>query len=272
MEVGLLPPGELGNAASLFLPRAAGALVAGEPLAALALAEGSTAVGALAGYLQDGIFQIISLYVAPGYRRESGGRLLLEQLAEMLEGYASGMEISFTVTQEEHGTLPLFLEAMGFQAGESNGDTIYLTTLDAILRGSFFKGGGMGMPFSEIDAGILKAASKEAAVSGAPVPEGGLDARAVDQEVSVAVVENGRVQAYAAFTIWEGGLALAALWSSSATLLPGLLNAAASRLRGKYPSNTRLAVQAVNDASAALVPVLMPEAKPISYTYHYPFH
>lgn len=272
MIVGVLPPGDPGVFRSLLLPEAADALAAGEAVTALTLTEDTVAVGALAGHLEDGRFQITSLYVAPDYRREGGGRMLLERLAQVLEGHASSIEISFTTTQEEHEMLLPFLEVMGFRAKKHHGETTYLTTLAAALRNSFFKvAKAVGTPFSQIDAWLLTAASKAAMLSGAPLPVGGLNGKAVDPDVSIAVVIKDLVQAYIAFdTAWAGGLTLSAVSSKTPTLLPGLLTSAAQHVRKKYPPETRLAVQAVNSTSASLIRLLLPEARPIAYTYYCP--
>lgn len=273
MMIGALPPGDPGGFRSLLLPETADALAAGEPVTALTLTDDALAVGAVAGYLEHGFFQITSLYVAPDYRREGGGRMLLEGLAQVLDDRASGMELSFTATQEEHKTLFPFLEVMGFQRKENHGETIYLTTIGAALGSTLFQSGkGLGTPFSQVDARLLTAASKAAMVPGVPLPVDGLKGKTVDPDISMAAVQNNDVQAYLVFdTAWPGGLTLSAVWSKNPALLPGLLAAAADRMRQKYPPETRLAVQAVNNTSAELIRVLLPEAQPISYTYYYPF-
>lgn len=76
MYIAVLPPGDPGVFRPLLLPETARALAAGEPVSALALMEGDLALGVLAGYLEDGIFRITSLYVSPHYRRCGGGRML----------------------------------------------------------------------------------------------------------------------------------------------------------------------------------------------------
>lgn len=70
MIVGVLPPGDPGFFRSFLLPETADALAAGEPVTALTLSDDATGVGAMAGHLEDGRFQISSLYVAPDYHRE----------------------------------------------------------------------------------------------------------------------------------------------------------------------------------------------------------
>ena len=175
MQIGILPPGEPGVFRSLLLPEVAEALAAGEPVTAFGLTQDRLAVGALAGYLENRRFQIASLYVAPDYRRCGGGRMLLEALLKVLEGYASGVEINLTVTHEEHETLLAFLEVLGFAREEEGGEGRYLTTLGEVSKRPFFAGSGkpMGTPFSELSEGTLSLMKKAAMMADALQPEGG---------------------------------------------------------------------------------------------------
>ena len=70
---------------------------------------------------------------------------------------------------------------------------------------------------------------------------------------------------------WAEGLTLSAVWSKSTNplVLPGLLRYATEQLTKKYPRETSLVVQTVNDASAAMVRAIIPEAKEISCTYQF---
>ena len=218
MNIGILPPGDAGDFQSLLLPETARALAAGEPVTALALTRNDVAIGAVAGYLENDCFQISSLYVAPDYRRCGGGRMLLEELRELLEGHATGMEISFTVTREEHQTLLPFLEVMGFEREEDRGETLYLTTLGAVAATPFFATAGKtaGTPLSELNDGALSLLNKAAMAAGAPVPEGGLVAKSVERQISLVRMNGSKPEAYVVFdTAWSGGLTLSAVWSGS---------------------------------------------------------
>ena len=276
MEIGALVPGEPGVFASLLLPETARALAAGEPVTALGLTEKRLAVGAAAGYLSGRLFQIASLYVAPDYRRQGGGRLLVESLLRLTRGQADGLEIRFTATKEEQQALPPFLERMGFVRQDDRGETIFQIRLEQIARVPFFaKGGaGRGTPFAQLGDSQLLDAEHAAAAVDAPMPTGGLRGQRVDRDVSMAAVADGVVQAYVVGdTGWSGGLRLSALWSRSkdASVLPGLLRAALTKAAEKYAPETRVILQTVNQSSAALLSGLLPEAEPVSHTYVYRF-
>lgn len=272
MEIGILPLEEPGVFRSLLLPETADALAAGEPVTALALTENGLALGAAAGYLEGGRFQISSLYVSPDHRRRGGGRLLVATLAQLAAPYAGGMEFHFTSTREEHETLPPFLAAMGFREEADNGENIFLTTLGTAADNPFFSGAGKGMgtPLSELNPGALSLVEKAALAADAPLPEGGVTAAGVDREVSVAAFEGSEPKAFVLLDhSFPGALTLSAAWSVSRNpaVLPMLLRSAMARAREKYPLGTPLAVQATGSSSAKLVQALLAGAKPISHTW-----
>ena len=272
MEIGVLPSEGPGVFRTLLLPEAAQALERGEPLTALGLTEGGLAVGAAAGYLAGKRFCLISLYVAPAFRRKGGGRMLVEELARLCRGRADTMSVDFTATRPDHETLSPFLERMGFMREEDLGEAIYLIPLGQAARSAFFAGRGVerGTPFSRLSRDVLSAGERAALASGAPIPPGGLSSPLVDRDVSVAFVQDEVIQAYVACdTGWEGGITLSAVWSQSrdAMVLPGLLRSALFRAAEKYPKDTALVLQTVNQRSAALALSLLPEARPISHSY-----
>ena len=275
MEIGVLPLGEPGVFRALLVPEVADALADGEPVTALTLIQDDNAIGALAGYLDGGRFRIVSLYVVPNYRRCGGGRMLLEELFEALDGYAAGVEISFTVTHEDHRTLLSFLDVMGFEREEDNGETRYLTTLGKTAETSFFaaSGNNTGIPFAELSAGAISLMGKAAVMARAPIPEGGLQAKTVDPDLSVAVFHGNNPEAYVVIeNDRPGSLTLSAAWSGSKdrTLMPNLLRSAVSRACEKYPPETQIVIQAVNRASAMLIKTLLPDAEVISHTFYRP--
>lgn len=274
MELGIVTSENLEVFRSLLLPESARALADGEPVTALGLVQDRVAVGACAGSIQGERFHINSFYVAPAYRRMGGGRMLMDQLKELTGKRASELKISFTATKEEHHTLIPFLESMGFVRQEDLGESIYQVTLEQVSRSPFFRSGktGRGTPFSQLDESVLCAGERAALVDQAPMPKGGLRAPSVDRDVSAAYVQNDVIQAYVVGdTSWSGGLCLSAVWSGSRDpmALPGLLCLALNRAVEKYPQETALVIQAVNERSAALLAALLPEAAPISHVYVY---
>lgn len=278
MKIGTLPSGDPGVFRSLLLPEAAAALSRKEPLTAFGVTQDDTAIGAIAGYLSDeNTFLILYLYVAPDYRRCGGGRLLVDTLAQSLQGNAHSIEMRFTCTEPEHETLFPFLEVLGFLKEEDNGETLYLIDLDKTLKRPFFKADGniVGVPFSQLTEQQITSAAKSAQLAAAPMPQAGLHSETIEKEISMAYVKEGTVLAYVIFdTTWSQGLTLSAAWSDAQnpTILALLLRSAAIKIREKYPLQTLLALQAVTPFSASLIQYLLPEAENISYTYYKPLN
>lgn len=272
MEIGILPLEDPGVFRSLLLPETADVLAAGDPVTALALTEGGLALGAAAGYLDRGRFHISSLYVSPDHRRRGGGRQLMEEMERLCAGFCTGIEISFTVTREEHSTLPPFLTAMGFHDESDSHENIFLTTLGAVAENPFFSTGTahFGTPLSQLSPATRSLVQKAALAAGAPLPEGGLTAPGVEQEASVVALHGSKTQAFVVLDhSFPGALTLAAAWSASSDpgVFPALLRSALARAQQQYPPETPLAVQAVGPSSAGLVQALLAGATPISHTY-----
>ena len=272
MEIGYLPLGEPGVFRSLLLPEAADALAQGEPLTALGLTEDGLALGAAAGYLENGRFLLRSLYVAPDHRRKGGGRMLVEALEGLAGQFASGMEIRFTATREEHFTLPPFLRALGFEQEPDDGENIYLTTLKDAAKSPFFSGEGkdFGTPLADLRDRALSLLEKAALAAEAPLPEGGLGSERVDREISLCSFEGSTPQAFVILeTVQPDTLALSAAWSAAKnpTVLPRLLRTAMALAQKNYPLETGLTVQPIGAVSAALVRTILPDAVPISQVW-----
>ena len=103
MELGYISEDSLPVFQSLLLPVAAEAIKNGEPLTALGVSEDGCACGALAGFLRDNDFQIVSLYVAPDWRRKGGGDMLFDALEGLLREIpdGGGIEIGYIKSSVE---------------------------------------------------------------------------------------------------------------------------------------------------------------------------
>ncbi|MCD7806447.1 MAG: GNAT family N-acetyltransferase [Lachnospiraceae bacterium] len=276
LKTGVLSPGNPGVFKTLLLPAAARALSEGEPLTALGLTEDDLAVGALAGYLEDGMFQIISLYVAPDYRRRGGGRLLVETLENLLKEFRMGMVIRFTATREEHETLAPFLKAMGFLDETDEKENIFVTSLAQMKEISYFSGATeTGISFDKLDESLIRQAEREARVNGAPRPEGGIDGPKVERRISMAIVRDNQIAAYAIFDrSCMNSLTLSSTWSGSVgpTALYSMIRAAFARAERIFPPEEKIVVQSVDQTTAALIKAMVPQAKMISHTWTKEYH
>ena len=277
MNIGYVPEEQLPFFRSLLLPDVLTALEQGQLLSILGLEEDGVACGAIAGGVtEEGDLEILSLYVSPDYRRRGGGRMLVDALLKQAaKAFGSGLVTAdFNVTEEEHKTLLPFLEAMGFQQEDDQGENIYYITLQQLQASPFFKdlSGAPAkdiLPFQKLRSEELLAAQHRAAKELVPLPEKPLTSPELDRRVSCAKVWDGKVLAFLAFDHAVADLNLACAWNGERTpnTIVSLLRAASGFIAQNYAPETVISMQAVNTASAELIQALLPEARPVSYTY-----
>lgn len=274
--VGVIADEDMPAYKSLLLPEVGEALERDEPVTVLGLVQEETACGALAGYVTDNCFHIASLYVAPDYRGQGGGRLLMHILESLLwdEPDIGAIDLSFTTAVTENETLLPFLENMQYIQENDSGKNIYMFTLEQLNpvnppKQVDEKEGRIRF-FTQLSEDMLRAAQKQSVALGTPHPEQKLTSPQLERELSCAVVKNGRIEAYVAVDdSCCGALTLSALWIGDANrmLLNTLLKTVIARAQELYPPQTHVAVQTVNDQSLTLLMKLVPKARKVSYTY-----
>lgn len=276
MRLGCIGSEQLAYFSTLLLPDAAAAIERGEPVTAIGIAQEDVACGALAGYVENGCFQVISLYVAPAYRRLGGGRLMLSQLEELLreERGIHSIEISYTMGEPDNETLAPFLAVMGFAPEDDKGRNIYSFTLGQMTGAKAWKPAASKSlhirPFSQLSEYELQAVQKCGIVQETPLPEAALTSPQLERELSHALIREGKVEAYAVFDrSCCGALTLCGLWvgDTNPVVLYSLLKTVIQRAAELYSPQTRIALQTVNDQSARLLRGLVPDAEKLSFTY-----
>ena len=276
MQLGIIADDDMWAFEPLLLPQAVEALDRGEPLTVMGIMQADTACGALAGYVADGCFHLISLYVAPDYRRQGGATMMMHVMEQLLwdEANIGAMEIEFTTAEADNETLLPFLKTLQFMQEDDGGRNIYTFTLGQLKPVSLPKSSkdqereGRIRSFAQLSEDVLRAAL------GTPQPEQTLTSPQLERELSYAVVKNGRIEAYAAVDhSCCGALTLCALWigDTNRMLLNTLLKTVIARAQETYPPQTRVAMQAVNDQSLRLIRKLAPQARKVSYTYRRTF-
>lgn len=275
MKIGYIPAGEPGIFRSLLLPEVAERMEDGEAISALAVTIHELAVGAIAGVVTGSRMEILSLYVAPEYRRQGVGTLLVETMLTLARESSYGVEISFTVTEEEHEVLRLFLETLEFKKEEDYGEAIYLTTVGE-LSNKILKNNtktNAGVSFFELGTHVLSSTTKQAIHLHEQIPEGGLEAKTVDRDLSVAIIKNEEVVAYIVIDhSWSDGLCLSAI--STREIQPKefmeLFCTVIARMQLKYSSETKIILPLIKSESVSLFQALLGEKmEQISFTYYH---
>lgn len=275
MRLGCIGSEQLAYFSTLLMPDAVAAIERGEPVTAIGIAQEDVACGALAGYVENGCFQVVSLYVAPAYRRLGGGKLMLSQLEELLreERDIHSMEISYTIGEPDNETLAPFLAAMGFAPEDDKGRNIFTFTLGQLTGAKVWKPAVSKSlcirPFSQLSEYELHAVQKRGIVQETPLPEAALTSPQLEREISHALIREGKVEAYAVFDhSCCGALTLCGLWvgDPNPAVLYSLLKTVIQRAAELYSPQTRIALQTVNDQSARLLRGLVPDAEKVSFT------
>jgi len=257
----------------LLLPEVVEQLSAGMPITVLILTEEDTACGAVAGYIRGSRFVISSLYVSRGFRLKGGGRLLLEKLIEQLPKEVLGLEISYTITAEEHQTLQPFLERMDFWSEPDNGETVFAISLSEMMKSPSMESADkrLGTPFSELETSLLFMASKEAERANRPLPTGGLLSETINKDASMAYVHNGKIESFVTIDMSkEEGLILLSLPIDIRTfpVTIKLLRSVIDKLSVCYVPDTKIITYSLSNVDKAMIRNLFPTAEEISYTYY----
>ena len=252
---------------TLLVPEVFQLLQSGEIQVALGLVDGNTACGALAGYVSGGAFHLASLFVAPDFRGQGGGRLLLKGLCAALPPSVEEVQVRYCVTTSEHELLQGFLNHLGFTHLETP-SPVHRASLAEITAAPFFahKAKPQGpIPFRDIPAYAVKAAGRRLAVAG-PIPfDQPLHLHQLDGDASVGLLHNGELTSFAVVDHSFGGSpTLSYLYSSAPTDPPLLLRAALQNAVEKYPPEEFFYFQPTTATSAAMVTTLLPECEVVS--------
>jgi GNAT superfamily N-acetyltransferase len=276
MQVGSITQDNLTSFRTLLLPEAVDAIASGEPLTALALVRDGVACGAAAGYLTETCFDVISLYVAPGYRRKGGGRLLIETFVAILRSVQDiathSIEINYTVIREDHEELAPFLAALKFTLSKDDVGLFYRCSVGELATAQFFAGhddeSDAVQVFAKVPKEYLVNASQHALAHDVPLPKNRLESDQTEKDVSVCVIEDNAVVAFLSFDFSCGGiLTLTCAYSEKSTLFPSLARKACHALTKKYPPETPFVMQVLSQISADLLHTILPMAVPISFNY-----
>ncbi len=271
MSVYCAADGQVEQLKSLLLPKAYQAWKDGEEPLILGLAKGQTAVGALAAELDGDTLSVISFYVAPEYRRQGGGTLLMEQLLMIADDVAEEVVFDFIATEKEHFELELFLSAYGFAEEERYG-AIYATTIGKLGEVPALTKAAKtaGTPLRELGPVEKNKAQQQIMALDAPFGDSIFTGEKLDQDISFLHFKEHIPDGFFLCEKQKGaGLMITGAWngSGSPVLFLMLVQSAFSAAKKKYPAETGIAAQAVNPTTQKLIRELMPEAVRISRCY-----
>ena len=114
-----LTPEHAETVEGLLAPDVAEALKKGLHIVAYAAVYLDNIVGALAGSIAEGEFEIESLYVDPDFRRKGVGRAMLDKLSELLEDTGYPVAAEYTEADKDSRGSDSFFRALDFSEDEN---------------------------------------------------------------------------------------------------------------------------------------------------------
>ena len=230
---------------------------------------GPMAAGALCIRPDEYELRISSLYVSPAYRGRGAGRFLLDEAGRLFGGEDTELDIEFLIYGEEEERLAQFLEHCGFTFADPEYD-VYMVTADEIRQTSLYGKSGKGIPFSSIDPDTFRHIQRTVEKRLLPAPSGGLGAPGIDRDVSVMLAADYYPEAYTVVEkLTDRTLLLSSVYvnDSRPAMLLALLTRTAALFTGKYPGDTRLLIQTVEEQGEKVIGQIFDDAESISCRY-----
>ena len=261
------------SAGRLMLEQPREALKKGLPVPAFAAVADNMAVGAIAGAVAEGgVFEIHSLFVAPGYRRQGIGRALVEELSVLTDSMDLGLKAEYTLENSDQKTLAPFFEALDFMKDPVDCPMYCLGRLENLIinvNASRDMHNGI-KSFFDLSETLLQAASLRSQRAGWPLPQGGLTSDKLDRDLSSCKVTGDRIRAYVVVEdMQEDMLRVSALWSelNDPREMMVMLSRTLERMRRRFRGSTRVAMLALNTMSYRIIEHVCPSVELCSFRY-----
>ena len=268
-------PDNPGAFEELLLPSVNAKLKKGEMLPIIGLLSQNVAVGAIALNAKEGRIEILSLYVAPDYRKKGGGRLLLETAELLASRLESKLYARFTVVDEETELLEKALSACGLNLRNDKEARTYMVVLADCEEEENIRNEehDKNLKFLEgLSPAKLKSLTKLCESKEVYVPKGGFLAEKLDKGLSAVYEEKSGLKGF--ITVehisYKDGIRITAAYNddSNPMIMMWLLKAVLSKALEKYDDKTPLLIDVTGETADKYVRYLLPEAEVISRTYY----
>ena len=230
----------------------------------------NTACGALAGYLDDDIFFIASLYVAPDFRLMGIGEALIDHLKRLMpEGEPIRIDVPFDV-KNDYSDFLINLDFIPYDPV----DAMYFVPVSALLNSHIFsKPIHSDVPilcFSECSDQMQRNIRSIAVTDNAIVPGELVTPNAIDNELSFVSMDGDSINALL-LAETEGDITyITGLYSENSKILYGMLQMAAAKALLVYQKKDHmLYIPVTNSISKQMVLTLFPEADQAVFSYIY---
>lgn len=246
----------------------------GLPVLVMGAAVGDSVVGALAGSIDQEIFDISSLFVTPAARRCGVGTALMNALEDLLSEVNNCLAVhaAYTRQSKDNHTLEPFFNSLGFREDRLRFPVYYASDLKkTITHFSNVNIKGIKLlSFEETPEDLLSALNVHASMAYLPVPEGGLLSDEIDRALSFCVSDKKKILAYAVTENDEDGMIiLSDIWSGldDPAVVNNMRSLQVTGLKEKYPRQTTVNILALDVVSEEMILNFFPEARSASRCY-----
>ena len=261
MEIFTLTPPDLDKFAHLFPASLLKELPADELMLGCAEEEPPAAAGVLLAHVEELELMIDWLYVDEAFRRKGCAR---EMLTALMQAAAESEELdaaSVIFTEGMEG-MAEFLRAMGFLVAVRGRDKGFVTRLGRFPRFKNPAGSrGTFVPLHEVDPGEL--ARFAAILDDGVLPDMAVETPFAPEAYlpeSMVCLEEGKIRALCLFSGDGSGLTIDWVYNncSVSTTFIDLFNEAMSRLKKRFPPETKLMFASVNEGVESIVEKQVP--------------
>ncbi len=229
------------------------------------------AAGAICCRPDDYSLDITSFYVSPEYRNRGAGKFLIDETRRLFAEDDMEFNIEFLVVGKEQEELTDFLEEYGFVQADPENE-IYLAKVSDISKSKVADKEGDGEPFIGVKSKLFEEVENNAEKLDIILPLGGMKSEYIDDDISVAVVKDNKIESFVIFEkISEETILLSSAYSknNSPTVLLHMLEKCAELILKKYSPDTNILVQSIDDTTDELMEKIFSDAKNVSISYRY---
>lgn len=221
-------------------------------------------VGALCGRFESPKeYRITSIFVSPDMRRRGVGTFMMETLYDILPEKYVNILIDVQKNTTDGSDLCAFMDKMGFTEVYSKDNALYVTSFQALEMLKLPPSNKADVRlFSMIPQHVFYNFMPEEGEY-APLPEGGFFDDEINRDLSIGILNEGELVAYAIVKEYDRrSLALICLYvkeSESNTLLMTLVSVLKNEALKKYDLDTELFIPTANERMAEFVEKIIPK-------------
>ena len=224
-------------------------------------------VAALTGkFISEHDFSITSIYVKPEYRRKGVGAFMMKTLYDILEDYNAQISVEFALSGNGGDGLSEFFIKEGFSEYYNEDSSVYALDVASLMRAKIpaAKKTDNVVPFSKIPEKVFRGFKPDESEF-VPLPRGGFGAPSIERSLSMGLVEDETLKAYAIVEKYDdSSLGLNCVYvkpASSERVFVNLVSKMIEEVQKYYDTDTCVYIPAVNERIRSALEKVFTEAK-----------